>query len=116
MVQQLSGSAPCSPMRTRKVPYLAALLVAALASAGAPPSQAAGLNPLPAVAKALTNVTSYQVVVTSSSSGAPRRPSGTPVPGTRRGTRPGGGLGFFGFGRQTRTIVAVRKGALYEDY
>jgi hypothetical protein len=116
MMQQSSGSALRFPVRARKAPYVAALVVAALASVEAPPGRAAGLNPLPAVAKALATVTSYQVVVTSASSGAPRRPSGTPIPGTRRGTRPGGGLGFFGFGRQTRTIVAVRKGALYEDY
>lgn len=100
---------------------LAILPLAVAASGGSPTSQAAGVNPLPAVAKALNGVTSYQAISTSTSSGTrPRfngaRPTGTPPPNARRGQNRGlFGLGL-GFGPQTRTIVAVRKSGTFEDF
>ncbi len=99
------------------------LAVAALAAGAVVPraqaARAATLDPLPAVARALTDVRSYQVTVTSSFNGARPfgtrpRPRGTPTPG--RGTGRGAGGGFFGRGAQNRTIIAVRKGGTFEDY
>jgi hypothetical protein len=101
---------------------LAALPLAALACAALPQANAAAVNPLPAVASALNGVSSYQVVVTSASIGAPpRRPTGTRTPtpprNGRTGTRRGPGLGIgFGFGPQTRTITSVRKNGLFEEH
>lgn len=94
----------------------ATLPLALLVGAAAPPARAAAVNPLPAVAHALNGVTSYQVVVTSAPNGTlPRRPTGTPPKNTQRGTRRFSGMGF-GFGPQTRTIVAVRKNGLFEEH
>jgi hypothetical protein len=101
---------------------LAILPLAVAASGGPATGRAAGTNPLPAVAKALNGITSYQAVSTSKSSGTrPRfngtpRPTGTPPPNARRGQGRGQfGLGL-GFGPQTRTIVAVRKSGTFEDF
>src|SRR5947209_244066 len=61
----------------------AAVLAASLPG---PHALAAGVDPLPAVAKALATVTSYQVTITTSAGGGrpPRRsgtaPRGTPTP------------------------------------
>ncbi len=98
------------------------LAIAALAAGTVVPragaAEAATLDPLPAVARALTDVRSYQVTVTSSFGGARPfgtrpRPRGTPVPGRGRGTGRGG---FLGRGAPNRTIIAVRKGGTFEDY
>lgn len=59
---------------------------------------------------------SYQVTITSTTSGLPRtsrRPSGRRPSGRPR-FRPGAGLGFGRGG--TETIVAVRKGRSFDDY
>lgn len=98
-----------------------ALSLAVMAQAGnARVAQAAGVNPLPAVAKALASVRSYQVTITSSFSGFPRSPRrGTPTPGggSRPTPTPGQRRGRgFGRGPGTQTIVAVRKGNAFEDY
>lgn len=94
----------------------ALLVTLPLAAAGLPTAGAAGVDPLPAVARALSGVTSYQVTITSSVSGRPRRPSGSSRPGNgqRNGRGPGNRFGF-GFGPQTRVITAVRKGDGFED-
>lgn len=117
-----------SPRSMRRTSYLVLAAVfplsATLSASGLPTARAAVLDPLPAVAKALSRVTSYQVVVTTSTKGRPfrgtgrPRPSGTPRPtGTPRAGRNGrGGALGFGFGPQTRTITAVRKGNAFEDY
>jgi hypothetical protein len=98
------------------------LAVAALAAGAVVPRPlavgAATLDPLPAVARALTGVRSYQVTITSSFGGARPfgtrpRPRGTPTPGRGRGTGRGG---FFARGAQNRTIIAVRKDGTFEDY
>jgi hypothetical protein len=103
-------------MPARRTLIVAALPLAMLVGAAIPPAHAAGVDPLPAVAQALKDVTSYQVVVTSTPSGTPpRRPTGTPPKNSTRGTRRGTGIGFV-FGPQTRTIVAVRKSGLFEDH
>lgn len=96
-------------------------LTATLGTASLPSAAAAGLDPLPAVAKALSSVTSYEVVVTTSTNGRPFRGSGRPrptsTPRAGRGQRSGRGRALgFGFGPQTRTIIAVRKGNAFEDY
>lgn len=108
----------CSAIRRRRhslrLCLFAVLPLGALAlPAGASPARAAGVDPLPAVASALAHVTSYQVTTTSTTSATGRRPTGTP----RTGRRPRRGTGFrFGAGPRTTTIVAVRKGKLFEDY
>lgn len=101
------------PGRARRALITATLPLAAVALAGAPPASAAGIDPLPAVAQALSGVSRYQVTVTFTTTGRGRRPTGPPRTGNR--TRRGAGLGL-GFGSQTRTIVAVRKGIVFEDY
>ena len=101
----------------RRLLMIAALPLALFGGMAVPAGHAAGVNPLPAVATALNGITSYQVVVTSSSNGAFRRPtSGSRPPATPRlGSGRGLGLGF-GFGNQSRTITAVRKNGLFEDH
>jgi hypothetical protein len=76
-------------------------------------AQDAGADPLPAVARALAHVRSYQVTIKLSGSGA----RGARPPRTARGTRSRRGVGgFFLRGPRTETIVAVRKGSTFEDY
>lgn len=99
----------------RRVPIVAALAVAIISQAPhTRTAQAAAVDPLPAVARALAGVTSYQVVVTSSASGSGRPPRQGNNRGSGRGGRRGLGLGF-GPGTRTETIVAVRKGSAFED-
>ena len=111
-----TGSA--APRRRRLVGVVSAMalpMALALPATGASTgtAAAAGVDPLPAVARALAHVTSSEVAITSSGSGfrgsgsrSTRPPSGN----RRRGT------GFFGRGSGTRTLVAVRKGSQFEDY
>jgi hypothetical protein len=76
-------------------------------------AQAAGVDPLPAVARALAHVRSYEVTITLSGSGA----RGARPPRTARGTRNRRGTGVFALrGMRTETVVAVRKGSVFEDY
>ena len=100
--------------RLAYLPYAGALLLAVLP--GAVSARAATVDPLPAVARALSGVRSYQVTITSSISGLPRsskRPPSHRAGGQGRFRR-GAGLGFGRGG--TETIVAVRKGSSFEDH
>src|SRR5579864_3525031 len=109
----ISARPSAGPSRAWCALIAAMLPLAALALAGAPSASAAGIDPLPAVAQALSGVSRYQVTITFTTVGRGRRPGGPP----RTGRRPGRGAGLgFGFGSQTRTIVAVRKGIVFEDY
>jgi len=104
-------------LRAAALPLAVAALAVGAVVPRAQEATAATLDPLPAVARALTDVRSYQVTVTSSFNGARPfgtrpRPRGTPVPGRGRGA----GGGFFGRGAPNRTVIAVRKGGTFEDY
>src|SRR5689334_11884611 len=108
-------------VRPRQAAFLplGALLCAVLPLAGVgQPAQAAGVDPLPAVARALAHVTSYQVTITTTTSnGRPRtgRPRSGAFPTPRAGQRGGRG-GGFGFRPGTQTLTAVRKSGGFEDY
>lgn len=85
-----------------------------------PVAQAAGVDPLPAVASALAHVRSYEVSVTTATTvtGLTRPPAtGTPRAGSgqRRGRGAFRGL-RFGPGTGTQTIIAIRQGNAFEDY
>ena len=89
---------------------LASLIAAGLASMPNV-AEASGVDPLPAVARALATVTSYEVTVTT-----PRRPGIAPTrrrtgQRPRRNVGPGAGLGFG-----DESITAVRKAGSLEEF